>query len=75
MVDAGSAEVGVPGGCKLGARPIDQHIKGFEALGTKVEVTGGKIIAKAKKINRNTYLYGYCFCWCNYKCNVSKRFS
>lgn len=52
----GSAEVGVPGGCKLGARPIDQHIKGFEALGTKVEVTGGKIIAKAKKLT-GTHIY------------------
>ena len=49
----GSAEVGVPGGCKLGARPIDQHIKGFEALGAKVDVTGGKIVAKAKKLTGN----------------------
>lgn len=43
-------EVGLPGGCKLGARPIDQHIKGFEALGAKVEVLNGKVIAKAKKL-------------------------
>ena len=34
----GKAEVGLPGGCKLGARPIDQHIKGFEALGAKCYV-------------------------------------
>ena len=33
------------GGCKLGARPIDQHIKGFEALGAKVEVGQGNITA------------------------------
>ena len=46
----GSATVGMPGGCKLGARPIDQHIKGFEALGANVETTGGKIVAKAKKL-------------------------
>ena len=44
------AEVGMPGGCKLGARPIDQHIKAFEALGTKVDVTQGKIIASAEKL-------------------------
>ena len=44
------AEVGLPGGCNLGARPIDQHIKGFEALGAKVDVTKGKIIASAKKL-------------------------
>ena len=46
----GSATVGMPGGCKLGARPIDQHIKGFEALGANVDIGQGKIIAKAKKL-------------------------
>lgn len=46
----GCAEVGIPGGCNLGARPIDQHIKGFEALGAKVDVGQGKISAKAKKV-------------------------
>ena len=46
----GNIEVGLPGGCNLGARPIDQHIKGFEALGAKVEVSQGKISAKAKKL-------------------------
>lgn len=45
-----SATVGLPGGCNLGARPIDQHIKGFEALGAKVEVAQGKITAKAKNL-------------------------
>ncbi len=43
----GNIEVGMPGGCKLGARPIDQHIKGFELLGANVEVGKGTIIAKA----------------------------
>ncbi|MCF0124791.1 MAG: UDP-N-acetylglucosamine 1-carboxyvinyltransferase [Clostridia bacterium] len=46
----GEIEVGMPGGCKLGARPIDQHIKGFEKLGAKVSVEGGSIYAKAKKL-------------------------
>lgn len=45
-----SAIVGLPGGCNLGARPIDQHIKGFEALGAKVEVAQGKITATAKNL-------------------------
>ena len=45
-----SATVGLPGGCNLGARPIDQHIKGFEALGAKVEVSQGKITATAKNL-------------------------
>ena len=37
-------------GCNLGARPIDQHIKGFEALGAKVDITGGNVHATAKKL-------------------------
>ena len=45
----GAVTVGMPGG-KLGARPIDQHIKGFEALGAKVDTTQGKITAKASKL-------------------------
>ena len=50
----GSVSVGMPGGCKLGARPIDQHIKGFEALGATVETTQGKISASAKKLVGNS---------------------
>ncbi len=44
------AEVGLPGGCNLGARPIDQHIKGFEALGANVTVNQGKVTASAEKL-------------------------
>jgi len=48
--------VGLPGGCKLGVRPIDQHIKGFESLGATVDITQGKIIATADKlIGANIY--------------------
>ena len=46
----GEIEVGMPGGCKLGARPIDQHIKGFELLGANVSLEKGTIYAKAKKL-------------------------
>jgi len=46
----GEIEVGMPGGCKLGARPIDQHIKGFELLGAEVTVEKGTIYAKAKEL-------------------------
>ena len=50
-------EVGLPGGCNLGARPIDQHIKAFEALGAKVDITGGNVRATAKElIGTNIYL-------------------
>ncbi len=48
------AQVGIPGGCNLGARPIDQHIKGFEALGAEVEVSQGNITAKANVLNGTT---------------------
>ena len=45
-----SAIVGLPGGCNLGTRPIDQHIKGFEALGATVDIDRGNINASAKKL-------------------------
>ena len=50
----GEIEVGMPGGCKLGARPIDQHIKGFETLGATVSVGNGTIHAKADKLIGNS---------------------
>jgi UDP-N-acetylglucosamine 1-carboxyvinyltransferase len=46
----GKADVPFPGGCDIGARPIDQHIKGFEALGTKVDIEYGIIKVRAKKL-------------------------
>lgn len=42
----GCANVGCPGGCDFGVRPIDQHIKGFRALGAQVNVDGGYLEAK-----------------------------
>ena len=53
----GEIEVGMPGGCKLGARPIDQHIKGFEALGAEVSVEKGTIHAKTNKKLVGTSVY------------------
>ena len=46
----GKAYVGLPGGCDFGVRPIDQHIKGFKALGAKINVEGGYIDAKADEL-------------------------
>ncbi|RYZ08599.1 MAG: UDP-N-acetylglucosamine 1-carboxyvinyltransferase [Myxococcales bacterium] len=43
----GSAKVSLPGGCAIGARPVDQHLQGLEALGAKIEVEHGFIIAEA----------------------------
>lgn len=45
-----SAKVELPGGCAIGVRPMDQHIKGFEALGAKVTMDHGSISAKAEKL-------------------------
>lgn len=52
------AQVALPGGCDIGLRPIDQHIKGFEALGAKVDiVSGGKVVAKADNlVGRHIYM-------------------
>ena len=47
------AEVALPGGCDIGTRPIDLHIKGFRALGADVDISYGLISAKAKKLVGN----------------------
>ncbi len=44
------SEVALPGGCNIGARPIDQHLKGFRALGAFVDIEHGKIIAEAERL-------------------------
>jgi UDP-N-acetylglucosamine 1-carboxyvinyltransferase len=45
------ANVALPGGCDIGARPIDLHTKGFEKLGAKVDIaSGGKVVARADKL-------------------------
>lgn len=44
------AKISLPGGCAIGARPVDYHLKGFEALGAKVEVEKGYIEAKVIKL-------------------------
>lgn len=53
------AEVPLPGGCNIGSRPIDQHIKGFEALGAKVVIQHGMIIAEADKLE-GAHIYFDC---------------
>ena len=44
------AEVPLPGGCNIGSRPIDQHLKGFKALGADIKIEHGMIIAKADEL-------------------------
>jgi UDP-N-acetylglucosamine 1-carboxyvinyltransferase len=53
------ATVSLPGGCVIGARPIDLHLKGFEALGTKIKIEAGYIHATARKLKgREVFLGG-----------------
>lgn len=47
------AQVALPGGCNIGSRPIDQHIKGFRALGAEVKIDSGMIEAKAARLVGN----------------------
>jgi UDP-N-acetylglucosamine 1-carboxyvinyltransferase len=46
----GEATVSLPGGCAIGSRPVDQHIKGMQAMGADVRVEHGYILAKAKRL-------------------------
>ena len=46
----GEAKVSLPGGCAIGSRPVDQHIKGLQALGADITIEGGYIYAKCKKL-------------------------
>lgn len=51
------AKVPLPGGCAIGERPIDQHIKGFTALGAEVEILDGYFVAKAEElVGQHIYL-------------------
>lgn len=50
------AEVALPGGCNIGSRPIDQHLKGFRALGADVDIEHGKIVAEAENLH-GTHIY------------------
>lgn len=50
----GEAKVSLPGGCAIGVRPIDQHLRGLEALGARFELTGGYIHARAGRLRGTT---------------------
>lgn len=51
-----SAKVALPGGCNIGSRPIDQHIKGWRALGATVKIEHGLIITEAERL-RGSHIY------------------
>jgi len=53
----GHAQVALPGGCAIGSRPVDQHIRGLQALGAEVVVEGGFIKATAKRLKGARYVF------------------
>lgn len=55
----GKAIVSLPGGCAWGPRPVDFHLKGLEKLGAKIELEGGDIIARSKKLIGNKIRFDF----------------
>lgn len=55
----GQVRVSLPGGCAIGTRPIDLHLKGFEALGANISLSSGDVIAKANKLYGNHIYLDY----------------
>ncbi|MEE1217821.1 MAG: UDP-N-acetylglucosamine 1-carboxyvinyltransferase [Agathobacter sp.] len=50
------AEVALPGGCDIGSRPIDLHMKGFRSMGAEIDIAHGLVIARAKEL-KGTHIY------------------
>ena len=53
----GHAEVSLPGGCAIGSRPVEQHIRGLQALGAEVTVENGFIKARAERLRGGRYVF------------------
>jgi UDP-N-acetylglucosamine 1-carboxyvinyltransferase len=53
----GHARVSLPGGCAIGARPIDQHLKGLAAMGARIELEHGYVSARAKRLRGATIVF------------------
>jgi len=57
LARCGQAKISLPGGCAIGTRPIDLHLKGFEALGAEIEIGHGFILAKADNGLKGARIY------------------
>jgi UDP-N-acetylglucosamine 1-carboxyvinyltransferase len=53
----GQARVSLPGGCAIGARPIDQHLKGLAAMGARIEIEHGLVNARARRLHGATIVF------------------
>ncbi|HVA64006.1 MAG TPA: UDP-N-acetylglucosamine 1-carboxyvinyltransferase [Terriglobales bacterium] len=57
LARTGAARVSLPGGCAIGARPIDLHLKGLERLGANLRQEHGYVVAEAKRLQGNSYTF------------------
>jgi len=57
MAREGRADVSLPGGCAIGARPIDQHLKGLEAMGAAIQLDKGYVIARAERLRATDFTF------------------
>ncbi len=57
----GQAKVSLPGGCVIGPRPVDLHLKGLKALGTSLKIEGGYVLASARELRGSTIYLGGAF--------------
>lgn len=59
LAEAKKAKVSLPGGCAIGTRPVDLHLKGFQALGCEIEIKHGYVEASADKLHGNTIVLDF----------------
>jgi UDP-N-acetylglucosamine 1-carboxyvinyltransferase len=57
LARCGEARVSLPGGCAIGLRPVDQHIKGLQAMGAEIDLDHGYIDAKAKRLSGTNFVF------------------
>jgi UDP-N-acetylglucosamine 1-carboxyvinyltransferase len=57
LARCGEARVSLPGGCAIGLRPVDQHVKGLQAMGAEIDLDHGYIDAKAKRLRGTRYVF------------------
>jgi UDP-N-acetylglucosamine 1-carboxyvinyltransferase len=57
LARCGEARVSLPGGCAIGLRPVDQHIKGLQAMGAEIDLTHGYINARAARLTGTSFVF------------------
>jgi UDP-N-acetylglucosamine 1-carboxyvinyltransferase len=57
LARCGEARVSLPGGCAIGLRPVDQHVKGLQAMGAEIDLDHGYIDAKARRLNGTRFVF------------------